>query len=493
MKLAYTYIVLFVLMVACSPPHSEKPILANSDEKAIVVDFPAAVIINKSEFLSNKPQAISLFDEMNIPVIDSITSGYVFIKNNGDKVSIETREVENKYDIILFNKQNDPVPCRLADLNQAVAKIFQSNSQNLASNRYKQHQTLENVSDNFTDTISGKKLRLFRPFGKMKPKQLILSIADTAKYSIVPRSVLPVEWIIQRLDSWRSLVLTFENDLITFANTDRYFTNGIAIELHSPQLANLPLSNIMLNYRQAVNVSYSAGIYQDMYTPTDTRVAPTLKQDRPYASYLYLGYRKISANPHSKVSLTSEFNFGYIGPYSPGSYMQTVVHKAFPTNDVPIGWETQIKTDVIANYNIGLEKAIVTKPNFLISATFNTKVGTLLNSASVGANLVVGKFEPFFGFEHINQRPKLNYALFLKTDFNAVVYNALLQGGILNHDNIFTLRSNEVSRLVGRAQVGLHFTYKSTGIELAQHFLSPEYKGGLWHKWGRISLLFKLK
>ena len=83
--------------------------------------------------------------------------------------------------------------------------------------------------------------------------------------------------------------------------------------------------------------------------------------------------------------------------------------------------------------------------------------------------------------------------MILKTDFNAVVYNALLQGGILNHDNIFTLRSNEVSRLVGRAQVGLHFTYKSTGIELAQHFLSPEYKGGLWHKWGRISLLFKLK
>jgi hypothetical protein len=63
---------------------------------------------------------------------------------------------------------------------------------------------------------------------------------------------------------------------------------------------------------------------------------------------------------------------------------------------------------------------------------------------------------------------------------------------MFNHNNIFTLKGNEIQRVVGGAEAGIHFSYKGTGIEVAQHYLSPEYKGGFWHKWGRLSLLFKL-
>ena len=73
-----------------------------------------------------------------------------------------------------------------------------------------------------------------------------------------------------------------------------------------------------------------------------------------------------------------------------------------------------------------------------------------------------------------------------------MAYNALLEGGMFNHNNVFTLKGNEIERMVGSAEAGIHVRYKGAGIELAQHYLSPEYKGGLWHKWGRISVSFKL-
>ena len=59
---------------------------------------------------------------------------------------------------------------------------------------------------------------------------------------------------------------------------------------------------------------------------------------------------------------------GYIGPYSPGSYMQTLVHRAFPTNDEPLGWETQINTDIILNYSIEAQKALMNNPNLSLIA-----------------------------------------------------------------------------------------------------------------------------
>ena len=179
-------------------------------------------------------------------------------------------------------------------------------------------------------------------------------------------------------------------------------------------------------------------------------------------------------------------------PYSPGSYMQTLVHKTFPSNDVPLGWETQINTDVILNYNVLGQLGLVNNRNFTLLAGLDAKAGTLLNSAGAGLQLQAGKAEPLFGLADNESWPSMEYYFFAKTNINFVAYNALLQGGMFNHNNVFTLKGYEIQRVVGNASAGIHFRYKGIGIELAQHFLSPEYKGGLWHKWGRMSLSFKL-
>jgi hypothetical protein len=119
-------------------------------------------------------------------------------------------------------------------------------------------------------------------------------------------------------------------------------------------------------------------------------------------------------------------------------------------------------------------------------------IGTLYTNAGAGLQMQAGKAEPVFGLAENEKWPGIQYYFFARTNISFVAYNALLQGGTFNHDNVYTLQGNEIQHVVGDAQAGIHFRYRNTGIEIAQHYLTPEYKGGLWHKWGRVSVLIGL-
>jgi hypothetical protein len=286
--------------------------------------------------------------------------------------------------------------------------------------------------------------------------------------------------------------VTFENDLITYANTDRYFTNGITFSLKAAWIGRIRLSSLMIPYRHPSSASYSLSLVQNMFTPTDTRVAPLLHNDRPYASYLYLGYSKVTSDPVRMLKLTTEIDIGYTGPRSPGAYLQTLVHGTFPTNDQPLGWETQIKTGPIVNYTIHLEKALINRDQLMLSTSAYVKTGTLYNQIGTGFRLQAGRQEPSFSSGTATRTSHWQYYFFLNARGALIGYDATLEGGIFNRNEVFTLSTNEISRWVASAETGFRITYKGTGLELAQHYLSPEYKGGLAHKWGRISLLFDL-
>jgi hypothetical protein len=323
-------------------------------------------------------------------------------------------------------------------------------------------------------------------------RKIVIPVTDAVSRKLLSRKIPGIEWVEQSVDARTILKIHFENDLITYANTDRYFTNGIRFDLQAAWLAGSPIQKLMIPYRHKSFVIYNLSMVQNMYTPTDTRVAPHLSNDRPYSSVLYFGIRKTVADLQHNLLLSFELNLGYIGPYSLGSSLQSIVHKTFPTNDKPLGWETQINSDIILNYSVQAQQALVKKENLTLLAGLNAEAGTLYTNAGAGLQLQAGKAEPIFGLMENEEWPELEYYFFAKTDFSFVVYNALLQGGMFNHDNVFSLKQNEIQHVVGNAEAGIHFRLKGIGMEIAQHFISPEYKGGLWHKWGRISLIFKL-
>lgn len=492
--LLYVFFLFFV--ASCQQKRVTDMPVQQPDPESVIIDYPAIVVLDSAKESDLQKIISSQRNAISLKLLDTISNAFVFVKTNGDRVSVEWNKLHAKYDLIFFTPENDPIPCRIVDLSKVLKNRFDRSENQILVEAPTRKATkyIVDVSYPVDTNLAIKKNRCFgKNMGTRQPKKLILIENDFNKNLPLPRTKIPVKWVIHYVDKRRILKFSFENDLITFANTDRYFTNGIAIEYQSPGLSGLPFSHLMFPYKKAADAIYSIGLYQDMFTPTDTRVEPTLKHDRPYASYLFIGYKKKMTNVLNKISLTSGLDLGYIGPYSPGYYLQTLVHETFPTNDLPKGWETQIKTDLIANYNLTVEKALVLKTHFLFSGNLAVNAGTLNTSADAGFKMVFGKFESVFTPTVPKSSPGMMYNVFLKSNLKAVGWNSLLQGGLFNKENIFTLRSDEVSRLVANAQIGLEFKYKKVGLEMAQHFISPEYKGGMWHKWGRLSIQFQLR
>lgn len=485
------YVILFSLLIitGCQQQQVKQPDMAKNTIPT-VIDFPAGIMIypkKQVESVSDKNTAFAqkVLFPLQIPVLDTMASELVFVKSDGDRITVSMNELAGKYDIILFNAQNNPIPLKISDLQSAVQQIFISKKAQILNSPIVEEETT-------SDSLIAKPVRKIISFLTTRKSRLVYSTPDSSAQNFISRAMPGLIWVEHKTDPRSILKITFENDLITYSNTDRYFTNGITFDLQTPRLADSYLQKLMIPYRDKASVTYNISLVQDMYTPTDTRIAPALKNDRPYSSILYFGYRKTMADPVHEVKISSQVVAGYIGPYSPGSYMQTLVHKTFPTNDVPLGWETQINTDLILNYNLSAYKALINTKNLTIAAGVDAKAGTLINSAGAGLQLQAGKAEPFFGFAAGEKWPETEYYFFARTNVGFVAYNALLQGGVFNHYNTFTLKSNEIMWVVGNAEAGFRFRYKGIGIELSQHYLSPEYKGGLWHKWGRMNLIFNI-
>jgi hypothetical protein len=494
MKAFYAIVVSVLIFTACEQQRVKTPDAAPG-HAPLVIDYPAGVLIGDKKQTPapvnrNASFAEKILSPHSIPVLDTSSLQMVFVKTNGDRITISMEELEGRYDIILFNAVSNPVPLRIADLENAMDQIFKFRGESTIPSASPGKN--EGIRITEPDTIPKTTLKRWLSGLKNRDRRIIVSTPDTSAKKFVARIIPGIQWVEQRVDTRTILTVNFENDLITYANTDRYFTNGITFDLQAAWLGRSFAQKLMIPYRHTAFTTYNLSMVQDMYTPTDTRVAPSLSNDRPYSSYLYFGYRKTTADAIRKLKISTQIDAGYIGPYSPGSYMQTLVHKTFPTNDLPLGWETQINTDIILNYGYRIQKALVKKEQVTLLAGTELNAGTLYNNAGAGLEFQAGKAEPVFG-QAVNEHwPESEYYFFAKTDISFVAYNALLQGGLFNHNNVFTLEADEIHRVVGKAEAGIHVRYRGIGMELSQHFLSPEYKGGLWHKWGKISLLFRL-
>lgn len=494
MKRGLLSLIIILILSACQQRQSyrEKTPVA-SPEPTQIIDQPAAVVIDPAMASStgngnNEGSIQQILDSFHIPLISSSSGKLEFVKRNGDKIRIDLHPIRKQYDLILFDAENDPLPVHFKDLQKSASRYFPKNTPGkISRNTYTE--IPEPVLQNIDSLIETSKVPdSLRP-GRLKT--LVLPIPDTAR-SFSHRNIPGIRWVEERIDTRSNLSVIFENDLITYANTDRYFTNGVTFKLQSAWISRMNLSRLMIPYRHPSRSVYSLELVQNMYTPRDTRIEPTFSNDRPYSSILVLGYSKQNIDANRKLKITNSAWFGYLGPYSPGAYLQTLVHKTFPTNDKPLGWESQIRTDVILNYNIILEKSLITRPGLELSGTAVLRAGTLYTQGGAGFNMQAGKFESYSGPVLNSVKSAWQYYFFIHAEGYAVGYDATLQGGLLNKDNVFVLKGNELKHVVGKADIGFRISYKGTGIELAQHWLTPEFDGGLSHKWGRIQLIFNL-
>jgi lipid A 3-O-deacylase len=159
-------------------------------------------------------------------------------------------------------------------------------------------------------------------------------------------------------ESW-TFTFHFENDL--FADTDRFYTNGVKLSWVSPELKwfqdlafmqkpgviqattnkiidLLPFSDDASRQR---NLAFSFG--QKMYTPEDIGCRDLITDDRPYAGWLY-GSAAFHSKTYRRLD-TFEIQMGFTGDFSIAEETQDFVH-SIRGIDKANGWDNQIDTEL---------------------------------------------------------------------------------------------------------------------------------------------------
>lgn len=291
---------------------------------------------------------------------------------------------------------------------------------------------------------------------------------------------------------YSSFRLLFDNDI--FNNTDRYYTNGVHLIYNSPALAFFRINRIFpaIN-KQSVEFN-SIELNHAIYTPFTTKKPPTLINDRPYASILYLTFLRRTEKLSGKMSIESSLDVGVIGEIALGSILQQGVHSSLITNDFPLGWETQIKNDLLLNYNMRLRKRIFSFASINSSFITQLEVGSRLTGATTGIILATGsqmfhktseKKAP--GSVTDKNRP-FKYSIETSILANVVGYNATLNGGLFNKNNTFVLNFEQIEKFNLKCYLKLSVCYKMVGISLTQFYSTPEFKNGQDHFWGQVGI-----
>lgn len=476
--------------------HQEIDVAAFQSEPTITKHYydPTLLIVNNSKeipLLTIKNKAI----KYHIRIEEANAGSFVFNKRNGNSIELQIEPISGCCDYIIFNAVDDPVACHFDELDYLLSDLFNkvSKPQDMPVLVKEDHlNAVSDTSSHFKNLLPQETHAL--PFCKSdrKPRNIPIQITDN-KSELPSFPHLPdLYFITQRIDSRRLVGLSFENDLITYYNTDRYFTNGVTLFYQSPGLGNLKVSRLLFPYRQPAYIDYQVRIVQNMYTPFTTLKEPELKNDRPYSSYVTISLEKKIKDPAKRLIISNALTAGYQGPESPGRFLQSYIHKIFPTNDPPLGWETQLSTDYFLNYHLKFEKAVVSKERFQVNWSAHVNAGTMYDNAGIGIHGNLGIFESPFGYLGPPQRPKFQAYLFTENSLSGIAYDATLQGGVMHTDDMAALPANSLTRIVFNSGTGLHFAWKNSSIEFCQHYLSPEFKRGKWHKWGRVTITLPL-
>jgi len=256
---------------------------------------------------------------------------------------------------------------------------------------------------------------------------------------------------------------------------------------------------------------HSVMLLGSAFTPDDiTQVGPVMG-DRPYASLLGLSTRRVSPRGDlDEWAVATELTIAFLG-LGVSRDVQTWIHKKL-NSDTPMGWDHQISNggEPTAYYRIGAQRHLTgfrqeNAARWLdASADADLWLG-YYTSVSLGGTARLGRirsryFEfgtsPLGGASQalVRQRSGGEFFAFASGRGRLVGYNALLQGQF--KDNPYELGSDEIERLIGEVEAGVHTAFGLTadlGFYLTWSVVAGRSADvatsyGRWHWWGSAQL-----
>jgi lipid A 3-O-deacylase len=279
----------------------------------------------------------------------------------------------------------------------------------------------------------------------------------------------------------------FDNDF--FANNDYYYTQGHNFELVSPKLLKNPINYIFIKLKNSEQ-KYGLSLEQVGFTPIDIVSNEILYNDRPYAATVILKSFLVSTDTIHKTTFSSTLSFGVIGPFTSAKEIQSKIHE-WIGREIPLGWQYQIKNDLILNYEISHEKQLYRLNNlFALNSNAKLRLGTMNTNISGGLTTTFGKINsPFISVKNKNNFEIYGYWQGLVT---AVGYDASLQGGLFNKNSPYVISDQNMERFTFQKNFGIVLQYKTLYLEYYRSWLTPEFKTGEVHSWGGFRIGFTL-
>jgi lipid A 3-O-deacylase len=292
--------------------------------------------------------------------------------------------------------------------------------------------------------------------------------------------------------------LYVDNDALIPSNnaTDWGYTSGIRIDLFhsSTNLRGWLQGFNTYDHNDRVNTS-GWGIMQKIYAPQKTSLLIPDKDDYPYSGALMLVHSFHASYKERKLNILSECIAGLMGPPSFGEQTHRFFHR-FIKDPPPMGWDYQLPTDLLLNFNIEAEKLITRFRWIHFFGTGQVRSGTMNDGLSAGICLRAGNSKKYFNglSRQYFQGKEIHASMSMKISADLVLYNALLQGGLFNkrspvHDKQSPLGTDR--KMQHLTSTGEFFFLVSVGkfaLSFQLKYVSPELKGYESHSFGNISL-----
>jgi hypothetical protein len=205
----------------------------------------------------------------------------------------------------------------------------------------------------------------------------------------------------QQPQTYRHLLRAYDdNDIINLPGkgTDRGYSNGTRLDYfftnNKPSL--FFLNRIMPKAGDSSINTFGFSLMQVIYTPKNVLKRIPDRNDYAYAGGLYATHSLLSLNPLKKYSWQTEVMLGIMGPASLAKQTQWQAHKMVGIVR-PIGWDYQLKTDLLLNVSVAAEKELM-RIGHVVEGIGGAQafVGTAMNGASLYTLLRIGKMTPYF-------------------------------------------------------------------------------------------------
>lgn len=281
-----------------------------------------------------------------------------------------------------------------------------------------------------------------------------------------------------------SFRINYDNDL--FMGSDFNYTQGFSFQLTTPALKSNPINYLFLRPKRAI-VKYGLSIEHNSFTPYFYELSDIQYGERPFGAGLMMKSFIATIDTNRSLRLSSSLNLGLIGPAALGKEIQVGIHE-LTNSAIPQGWQHQVSSDLIFNYQMGIEYGLYRfRDLFSIQVEAAAKIGSLLTNISGGINTTFGIINSPFTSK---TAPKFNIYLYAQPLISLVGYDATLQGGLLNRTSPYVIESGEIERLTGQFNCGLVIQTRHIYFEYSLSLLSKEFASGSQAKWGGIKIGF---